>query len=154
MAANARFCSEPVANYLCTRNVLLRCAEGTEPDDLVGRARAAERREKMRAAIDRVEAASLTLGRDPWSADARASEAFLPAVFAAYSAALGIENRMNKANFHTLTEFVAPEEINPDIVEALDRLAGAAPGGLSTTSLYGAMESEGWTFGRRLGQGE
>ena len=44
-----------IENYLCLREVLQRYAAGMEPDDLVGRAFRAMRREAMDEAIRRVE---------------------------------------------------------------------------------------------------
>lgn len=109
-----------IENYLCDKEVLLRYAEGMEPDDLVGRALKEQRRDAMLYAIDRVEAAFKELGRDPWSFDEKVSEEFLPTVFKRYFERLGADNRLNKSDFHVLTEHILKDEIDPEIVDALD----------------------------------
>jgi hypothetical protein len=117
-----------IENYLCSREALLRYAEGMEPDDLVARALRAERREKMGEAIDTIEGALRILKKDPWSIDTKVSDEFLPRVFETYFASLGGDNRLNKSNYHELAEFVAVGEIDADVVACLDRLVEAERG--------------------------
>lgn len=109
-----------IENYLCSRAVLLRYARGMEPDDLVGRALQQEREHAMAAAIDRVEAAIRELGRDPWSADEKVSDEFLPTVFKRYFEEIHGDNRLNKSDFYVLADFIKRDEIDPEISEALD----------------------------------
>ena len=116
-----------IENYLCSREILLRYAEGMEPDDLIGRALRAERREKMTAAITKIEGALLTLGKDPWSPDAKVSDEFFKPLFETYFASLGGDNRLNKSNYHELADFIEPAEIDGDVIECLDKLVAAAP---------------------------
>jgi energy-coupling factor transporter ATP-binding protein EcfA2 len=118
-----------IENYLCSREVLLRFSEGMEPDDLVGRALREARRDAMAAAISSVEAALKVLGRDAWSPDEKVSDDFLPAVFKRYFEALGTEDRLSKSDFHVLAEHIHADEIDAEIVEALDLIlqqAGSA----------------------------
>jgi hypothetical protein len=115
-----------IENYLCRQEILLRYAEGMEPDDLVGRAMRAARREKMQEAIQRVEDAIRVLGRDPWSNDEKVSDEFLPSVFKAYFKSLDIDDRLNKSSFHILAEFLYPAAVDPEIVKCLDLIAGVA----------------------------
>jgi hypothetical protein len=70
-----------IENYLCTRNVLLRYAGGSGPDDLVSRAEGSLRSEAMTAAIGEVEHAFRVLNRDPWSKDEKVSDELLPSLF-------------------------------------------------------------------------
>jgi energy-coupling factor transporter ATP-binding protein EcfA2 len=116
-----------IENYLCSREILLRYAEGMEPDDLIGRALRAERREKMVSAIAKIEGALKTLGKDPWSPDAKVSDEFFKPLFETYFASLGGDNRLNKSNYHELAEFIEPGEIDGDVIECLDKLVAAAP---------------------------
>ena len=118
-----------IENYLCRREVLLRYAEGMEPDDLVGRAFRATRSDAMESAIEKVEGAIRVLGRDPWSADEKVSDEFLPRVFSLYFSALGIDNRMSKSNFHTLAEFIELDEIDEDVSVCLSLIAREAEAG-------------------------
>lgn len=115
-----------IENYLCRREVLLRYAEGMEPDDLVVRAFAATRRDAMARAIERVEGAIRVLGRDPWSPEEKVSDEFLPRVFSLYFSELGIDNRMSKSNFHVLADFIATEEIDKDVPVCLSLIADEA----------------------------
>jgi hypothetical protein len=117
-----------IENYLCSREVFTRYAEGMEPDDLVGIALRAERKEKMLAAIEKVGGALRTLGKDPWSPDLKVSDEFFKPLFETYFASLGGDNRLNKSNYHELAEYVPADEIDPDIIECLDRLVAAARG--------------------------
>ena len=116
-----------IENYLCRRDVLLRYAEGMEPDDLVGRAIRATRREKMELAIQRVEDAIRVLGRNAWSDDEKVSDEFLPSIFKTYFNGLNIDDRLNKSSFHILAEFLNPDEIDPEIVKCLDLIVSVAP---------------------------
>lgn len=109
-----------IENYLCRREVLLRFAAGMEPDDLVGRARQETRRQAMTEAIQTVEGAIRVLGRDPWSANEKVSDEFLPRVFRLYFDALGTDDRMNKSDFHVLAEYLEGGEIDVELKDALD----------------------------------
>jgi len=109
-----------IENYLCSKEVLLRYARGMEPDDLVGRALRQQREEAMTHAIERVENAIRELDRDPWSADEKVSDEFLPPIFKRYFEQMGGDNRLNKSDFYVLADFIEPHEIDPEIVEALD----------------------------------
>ena len=98
-----------------------------EPDDLVGRAIRATRREKMELAIQRVEDAIRVLGRNAWSDDEKVSDEFLPSIFKTYFNGLNIDDRLNKSSFHILAEFLNPDEIDPEIVKCLDLIVSVAP---------------------------
>ena len=97
-----------------------------EPDDLVGRALQDQRAEAMGAAIKRVEAAFQELGRDPWSNDEKVSDEFMPTLFRRYFEILGTDNRLNKSDFHVLTDFVEADEIDPEILHLLDLIVSEA----------------------------
>ena len=115
-----------IENYFCDRDVLVRYAKGMEPDDLVGLALRDQRAEAMNAAIDRVENAIRELGRDPWSADEKVSDEFLPAVFKRYFERIGGDNRLNKSNFYVLADFIRPDAVDAEIVSALDMIVEQA----------------------------
>lgn len=109
-----------IENYLCRRVVLLRYAEGMEPDDLINRVIKSTRRDAMENAIQQVENAIKVLGRDAWSDTEKVSDEFLPRVFKIYFDTLKIDDRLNKSNFHELAEFLNRDEIDPQIVKCLD----------------------------------
>ena len=111
-----------IENYIVNRDVLLRFARDSEPEDLVGRAVRAKREEAMDQALDAVEQASRTLGIDAWGADVKVSEQVLPAIFRNFYQNLGLRNEMAKADFHALVPFNDPSWIDPEVTQVLDRL--------------------------------
>lgn len=115
-----------IDNYLCSPDILVRYARGMEPDDLVGRAFAAQRQEAMQQAIQEIEAALRVLRHEPWSEDTKVSEGLLSPIFERYFELLGLENRMQKSNFHRLADFVEPAEIDAEFVACLDKLEAVA----------------------------
>jgi len=111
-----------IENYLTMPAVLLRYAEGAEPDDLVGQANRESRREAMLGAIGDIEGALRTLGEDPWGPDIKASERVLPQIFAAYSRRLSLSDHTNKSDFHILASAMRADEIAPEVKSVLDAL--------------------------------
>ena len=72
-------------------------------------------------AIDEVENALETLGRgSPWSPDTKVSDDFLDPLFDSFFKKLGLENLMRKTNYHTLVQYVTPDQIDPEVSEVLD----------------------------------
>jgi hypothetical protein len=76
----------------------------------------------MEEAIQEVEQALKTLGRDPWGTDIKASEEFLEPLFKRFYEKLGLPNKMSKTNYHILAEFVPPEAVDPEILQKLDAI--------------------------------
>ncbi|MDZ7266471.1 MAG: AAA family ATPase [candidate division KSB1 bacterium] len=112
-------------NYLCQRETLLAYAENA------GRMQFGELfrpswRDAMAQAIAEVEKALLTLGKDPWSADLKASEEFLDPVFKRFHEKLALPNLMSKTNYHVLVKFVPGEAIAAEIREMLDAIVAVA----------------------------
>jgi ABC-type cobalamin/Fe3+-siderophores transport system ATPase subunit len=111
-----------IENYFTTRNVLMRFAEGTEPDDLMGIALKNTRREAMKSAIDTIEGALLALEKDAWSPNVKASEEVLPLILKRYFESLGNRDRIDKSDFHRLADFLLPDELDAEVKNALDAL--------------------------------
>lgn len=112
-------------NYLCQRETLCRFAEDQgrrQQGELFG----VSWRAAMEDAIVQVEGALRTLGKDPWSADIKASEEFLGPLFKQYYERLGLPNLMSKTDYHALAAFVPAEAIDPEIGHALDAIVAAA----------------------------
>ncbi|MCG3153450.1 MAG: hypothetical protein DKINENOH_00038 [bacterium] len=112
-------------NYLCQRETLLAYAENA------GRMQFGELfrpswREAMAQAIAEVEKALQTLGKDPWSADLKASDEFLDPVFKRFHEKLALPNLMSKTNYHVLVKFVPGEAIAAEIREMLDAIVAVA----------------------------
>ena len=120
-----------IENYVCTRATLEAYATASAPEDVRGplftTAEAGRRLEAMRAAIDEIESALMTLhGRSPWDADIKASDDFLTPLFKAYFEKLGLPNLMAKKNFHELVPHVPESEIDAEIREKLDAIVQVA----------------------------
>lgn len=108
-------------NYLCQRETLLAFARERGKRQL-GEIFAPVWEDAMQKAIEQVEQALKTLGKDPWGADIKASEEFLMPLFSQFYKNLGLPNEMSKTNHHLLAAFVAAEEIQHDIHQALDAI--------------------------------
>ena len=75
----------------------------------------------MEEAIAEIEDALATLGESsPWSPDTKVSDDFLDRLFDRFFNKLGLENLMRKTNYHTLVQYVPPEQIDPEISKVLD----------------------------------
>jgi hypothetical protein len=112
-------------NYLCQRETLLAFAEyqgcNQQGDLFVESWRMA-----MDEVIGEVESALRTLGKDPWSADIKASDDFLDPLFRMFYKRLNLPNLMSKTDYHSLAVFVPAGSINPEIIEALDAIVATA----------------------------
>lgn len=118
-------------NYLCSRATLESFAAWLAREVSLGPlfadAEVRRRVELMHRMISEVENALLRLGRpSPWSDECKVSDEFLVPLFKGYFRELGEPNRMSKANFHRLAEFVPEDEIDPEVVEKLDAIARVA----------------------------
>jgi hypothetical protein len=112
-------------NYLCQRETLLRFAEDQgrrQQGELFG----AAWRTAMEEAIRQVESALRTLGKDPWSADIKASDEFLEPLFKRFFENLKLPNLMGKTDYHALAAFVPKEAIDGEIRQVLDAIVAVA----------------------------
>ena len=119
-----------IENYVCTRGTLEAWA-AAPPDSALGplfTAAEAERRlQAMRESIDEIESALQTLRKGaPWDADVKASDEFLDPLFRSYFMKLDLPNLMAKKNFHQLAVYVPDGDVDPEIREKLDAIAGVA----------------------------
>ena len=81
----------------------------------------------MEEAIAEIQKALETLGRgSPWSPDTKVSDDFLDPLFESFFNKLGLENLMRKTNYHTLVQYVPPEQIDPEVSEVLDGIVKIA----------------------------
>ncbi len=115
-----------IENYIASRDVLLRFAADTGPDDLIARAEARKQIEAMDAAITSVEDALRVLDRNPWSPDTKISDEVLESIFRNYYERLGRSNRMQKTNYHILVQAMVPADVPDEMRLVLDRLVAAA----------------------------
>lgn len=113
-------------NYLCQREVLLRFAEDQGRRRGGGELFGVQWRKTMEKAIEHVEGALRTLGKDPWSADIKASEDFLEPLFKQFYQSLNLPNLMSKTDYHVLAAFVPANAIDPQIKDVLDAIVVTA----------------------------
>ena len=75
----------------------------------------------MSTTIAEIEDALVTLGKgSPWSPDTKVSDDFLDPLFDSFFKKLELENLMRKTNYHTLVQYVPPEQIDPEVSQVLD----------------------------------
>jgi ABC-type hemin transport system ATPase subunit len=114
-----------IENYICKREILVRFAydpTGREEDNLILRADGEKRVQAMEQSILEIEGALSTLGRNPWHDDFKASDDFLTPLFEKYYGKLGLSNAMRKTNFHRIAAILKPEEIEQEVIAALDEI--------------------------------
>ncbi len=112
-------------NYICHREALLAYA-ASEGEKIGGIQSAREWRATMEKAIQEVEQALYTLGKDAWSDDIKASDEFLVPLFQRFFAMLRHPNLMNKTNFHILAQYVPLEAVDQEVIQVLDSIVDVA----------------------------
>jgi len=117
-----------IENYLCREEALLAWARGNQPNDLIEAMEGPRRVEAMQACIRQLsEALEITGKGSPWSDEIKASDEVLIPLMRNYARRLGLPVQTeNKARFHELVEFIAPESIDPEVVGVLDALLAVA----------------------------
>ncbi len=114
-------------NYICLERVLIRYAEGDEPDDLFSVPQRDRRVNIMRAAIGEVEQALKILNKPgPWSADVKVTDDFLDPLFERYFRELSLPVSLRKSEYYRLARLMRREEIDPEVPQVLDRIAELA----------------------------
>jgi hypothetical protein len=118
-----------IENYMCYPETLLAYAEKIDGESgpLFEPALRDRQRGAMQSAMDEVAAALRVLGRpDPFGPEVKASDDFLGPVFQSYFGKLGLQNLMQKTDYHVLAQFVPRERIDPEIAVKLDRIVETA----------------------------
>jgi predicted ATPase len=111
-----------IENYVTRRDVLEAWAKGEESNDLFAQGRLSA----MRDAIEEIEAAQRTLGKDIWSNDIKATDEVLDPVFRRYFAQIKEPLLFRKADYHGLVRFMSSAEVDPEVGETLDRIVAVA----------------------------
>lgn len=116
-----------IENYLCQEEILVAYARHDQPDGLFGLAEAKRREQVMQETIGRLSDALQTLrGLSPWSPDIKATDEFLDRLFAQFFEALGLPHLLRKTDYHVLARLMTKEQIDPEVVEKLDRIVAMA----------------------------
>ena len=113
-----------IENYIvCRKEILIDWAQA----EAERRGEAPQLVSAMEETIDEIENALETLGRgSPWSPDTKMSDDFLDPLFESFFNKLGLENLMRKTNYHTLVQYVLPDQIDPEVSEVLDGILAIA----------------------------
>lgn len=122
-----------IENYICQPATLLEYAVNlgrtTPPEGLFEASAAETWSSNMRNVVDdRVPPIALRNAKDVFWIETKASDDFLVPLFADFFERLGMLNLMQKTDFHSLVAFVAPSDVDPEVVEVLDWIASVDPG--------------------------
>lgn len=114
-----------IENYLTQQETLLTYAEkkGMEKS---GEIFASIWKEAMKNSIEDIKEALKILGKNPWDSDIKSSEEFLTPLFKRFYERLNLPNEMDKSNFYILANYIAPRDIDDEIVQALNDVAEIA----------------------------
>ncbi|MDX2153737.1 MAG: AAA family ATPase [Bryobacteraceae bacterium] len=118
-----------IENYLAYPETLLAYANAEMSEDApLFEASERERRlAAMRTAIDGVASARRTLRQtEPFDSSTKVSDEALRPIFDNYFTELGVENLMQKTDYHVLVRYVPQEQIAPEIAEKLDVIVRVA----------------------------
>ena len=115
-----------IENYLCRKEVLIHWAKAEEDRQSIGPL-FSNWSPTMEETIMELENALKTLGKgSPWSANTKVSDDFLNPLFDTFFEKLSLDNLMRKTNYHTLVQYVSPEEIDPEVSDVLDGILEVA----------------------------
>lgn len=110
-----------IENYLCQRETLLAWARDSGGDTAEDWLRA------MEDSMSEVERLMRLRGDgSPWSDDAKVSDDFPTPLFRAFYERLGLDNQMNKSNFHALARYVPRSVIDPEVGQVLDEIVAVS----------------------------
>ena len=120
-----------IENYLCTPATLEQFVIQTGSAEALGPlfvdSEVQTRLDAMQESIREIQNAMAVLGHgSPWDDDTKVSDVFLKPLFETYYRKLGLPNLMNKKSFYQLAEYVPTDEIDSEVNETLDAIAGVA----------------------------
>ena len=114
-----------IENYFTKRDVLLKWARAAG-NEMYGEMFEVAWENTMTACIAKLESAMATLDRSPWSDDLKATDEFLDLLFERFYRELKLPNLLRKTDYHQLARYVAPEDLDPEVSEVLDRIREVA----------------------------
>ncbi|MBI2567866.1 MAG: hypothetical protein HYV63_12615 [Candidatus Schekmanbacteria bacterium] len=115
-----------IESYLCTRTTLLAFAEARAGEQQ-GPLFAASWRAAMEESIREIEAALTALDKpDPWGPDLKVSDEFLDPLLRKFFQKLRRFSALGKTDFYLLVPLVPVAEIDGEVREKLDAIAGVA----------------------------
>ena len=115
-----------IENYLCCKEVLIAWAKDAG-EETEGPLFSHQWGHTMEEAIKETEESLETLGKgSPWAPETKVSDDFLNPLFDVFFNKLNLENLMQRTNYHTLVQYVSPDEIDPEVSEVLDGILEVA----------------------------
>lgn len=120
-----------IENYICYPEVLLKYAEASVEENVVGplfaKPESEKRKQIMQECIeDIVPRLALKNRDDKWWSDVKATDEFLDRIFEEYFKRLRLPNLMSKANYHELARLVPKELVDKEVREKLDAIVNVA----------------------------
>ncbi len=117
-----------IENYIVSnKQVLINWVQDVVEKQIAGDMSVDECVSIMEDKITDIENARRTLEQEsPWSANTKVSTDFLDPLFSTFFKHLGLPNLMQKTNYHTLVQYVPPEQIDPEVTEVLDAILEVA----------------------------
>ena len=111
-----------IENYLCRKEVLIAWAKD-KGEETEGPLFSHQWMHTMEEAIAETEKNLETRGKgSPWSPETKTSDDFLNPLFDAFFEKLKLDNLMQRTNYHTLVQYVSPDEIDPEVSDVLDAI--------------------------------
>jgi ABC-type multidrug transport system ATPase subunit len=104
-----------IENYFASREVLMRWVGNAADHDLFSLANQEEEMSAMRQAIQEVESAQRTLGRDTWSNDSKASDDVLDPIFRRYFEILERPLEFRKTSYSDLVRLLERSEVSGEV---------------------------------------
>ena len=92
--------------------------------------------------ITEIENARTVLRQEsPWSPDIKVTDDFLDPLFETFFEKLRETNLMRKTNYHTLVEYLQPEQIDPEVTKVLDGILEVANKAVPLSSVYSKTQN-------------
>ena len=111
-----------IENYICRKEVLIAWAKD-KGEETEGPLFSHQWMHTMEEAIEETEKNLETRGKgSPWSPETKTSDDFLNPLFDAFFKKLKLDNLMQRTNYHTLVQYVSPDEIDPEVSDVLDTI--------------------------------
>lgn len=110
-------------NYLCNKEAILELTKTIANRNAEGPLFAAPWIDTMTTIIAELESALEMLNKpSPWGKDIKVTDDFLDPLFEKFFEKIGLPNLMRKTDYHELAKFVAPESLDPEVLEVLDAI--------------------------------
>ncbi len=110
-------------NYLCSKEAILELTKTIANRNAEGPLFAAPWIDTMTTIIAELESALEMLNKpSPWGKDIKVTDDFLDPLFEKFFEKIGLPNLMRKTDYHELAKFVAPESLDPEVLEVLNAI--------------------------------